>query len=127
MMILLNFSHPLTNEHLAQIETLIGKKVDQVIEVNSQIDPQQPLVPQVVTMAEQCGLSPVEWQTLPIMVNPPSLHWVAVTLLAELHGRCGYFPSHLRLRSMEGTIANGYEVAEVINLQRMRDEARSKR
>lgn len=96
-MILLNFSHPLINEHLAQVENSTGKKVDRVIEVNSQIDPQQPIIPQVVAMAEQCGLSPVEWQTLPILVNPPSLHWVAVILLAELHGRCGYFFSHLRV------------------------------
>lgn len=40
-MLLLNFSHPLTNEHLAKVETLTGKKVDRVIEVNSQIDPQR--------------------------------------------------------------------------------------
>ena len=93
-MILLNFSHPLTNEHLAQVETFIGKKVDRVIEINSQIDAQQPLVPQVVAITDQCGLSPLEWQTLPLLINPPSLHWVAVTLMAEIHGRCEYFTSH---------------------------------
>lgn len=64
-----------------------GDKVDRVIEVNSQVDPQQPIVPQVVAMADQCGLSSKEWETLPILVNPPSLDWVAVTLLAEIHGR----------------------------------------
>jgi hypothetical protein len=126
-MILLNFSHPFTNEHLAQVEAVTGKKVERVIEVDSQIDAQQPLVPQVVAMADRCGLSPVEWQTLPIVVNPPSFHWVAVTLLAEIHGRCGYFPAHLRLRQAGGTIPNGYEVAEVLNLQEVRDEARRMR
>ena len=126
-MMLLNFSHPLTNEHLAQVETFTGKNVDRVIEVDCQIDPQQLLVPQVVAMADQCGLSPVDWQTLPILVNPPSLHWVAVALLAEIHGRCGYFPSHLRLRPMRGNVPTGYEVAEVLNLQEVRDRARAKR
>lgn len=126
-MILLNFSHPLTNEHLAQVEALTGKKVDQVIEIDSQIDPQQPLVPQAVAMADQCGLSPVEWQTLPILVNPPSLHWVAVTLLAEIHGRCGYFPSHLRLRPVGERMPTGFEVAEVLDLQGVRDRARKRR
>ena len=126
-MILINFAHPITDEQKQQIETLTAQKVDRVIEVNSQIDSKQPLVPQVVTMADQCGLSPVEWQTLPILVNPPSLHWVAVILLAELHGRCGYFPSHLRLRPVEGTVQAGYEVAEVLNLQEVRDRARAGR
>lgn len=126
-MILLNFSHPLTNEHLVQVETLTGKKVERVIDVNSQIDAQQPLLPQVVAMADQCGFSPVEWQTSQILINPPSLHWVAVTLLAEIHGRCGYFPAHLRLRQAGGTIPNGYEVAEILNLQEVRDRARAGR
>ncbi|MEW6664393.1 MAG: CRISPR-associated protein Csx15 [Thermodesulfobacteriota bacterium] len=126
-MILLNFSHPLTNEHLAQVEALAGQKVDRMIEVNSQSDPQQPLVPQVVGMAEQCGLSPTEWQTLPILVSPPSLHWAAVTLLAELHGRCGYFPAHLRLRPVGGKVPTGFEVTEILNLQEVRDRARAGR
>jgi hypothetical protein len=99
----------------------------QVIAIESQVDPQQPLIPQVVGMADRCGLSPVEWQTLPILVNPPSHHWVAVTLLAEIHGRCGYFPAHLRLRSVGGTVPTGYEVAEVLNLQGVRDRARARR
>lgn len=98
-----------------------------MVEINSQIDPQQPLMPQVVAMADQCGLSPVEWQTLPILVDPPSLHWVAVTLLAEIHGRCGYFPSHLRLRPVVGKMPTGYEVTEVLNLQEVRDRGRAGR
>lgn len=52
-MLLFGFSHPFLDEHLAQVGTLTGRKVDRVIEVNGQIDPQQPLVPQVVAMADQ--------------------------------------------------------------------------
>ena len=40
-MLILNFAHPLTEEHLVQIERLTGQKVERVIVVNSQIDPQQ--------------------------------------------------------------------------------------
>jgi hypothetical protein len=126
-MILLNFAHPLTHEHLAQIEALIGRKIERVVAIDSQIDPQQPLIPQVMALAEQCGLSPIEWQTLPLLINPPSLHWVAVTLLAEIHGRCGYFPAHIRLRPVQGAITGGYEVAEMLDLQALRNEARQKR
>jgi hypothetical protein len=64
-MILLNFSHQLTNGHLAQVEAITPSKVDQVIEVNSQIDPQQPLVPRVVTMADRCGYFPAHLRLRP--------------------------------------------------------------
>ena len=126
-MILLNFAHPLTDEHLSQIEALTSQTVERVVEINSQIDPQQPLVPQVVALADQAGLSPAEWQSLPLLVNPPSLNFIAVTLLAELHGRCGYFPAHLRMRPVPESIPPRYEVAEVINLQAVRDAARRRR
>ena len=126
-MILLNFSHPLTAEQLRQIETLTGQKVERVVEVHSQIDPQQPVVPQLIALADQFGLSPAEWQTMPLLVNPPSLNVIAVALLAELHGRCGYFPAHLRLRPAQRSIAPQYEVAEVLDLQALRDGARRRR
>jgi hypothetical protein len=126
-MILLNFSHPLTDTQLGQVESLTGGKVERVVEINGQIDAQKPLVPQVVALADRCGFSAVEWQTVPILINPPSLHWVAVTLLAELHGRCGYFPAHLRLRAVQGLIPPKHEVAEVLDLQAVRATARKRR
>ena len=126
-MILLNFSHPLTPNHLAQVESLTGQQIERVIEIPAQIDPQQPLVPQVVALADECGLSPTEWQTLPLLVNPPSLNFIAVALLAELHGRCGYFPAHLRMRPVQGSVPPQYEVAEVMDLQAVRDVARRRR
>jgi hypothetical protein len=126
-MLLLNFAHPLTPDHLERIETLTGQKVERVVEVHSQLDPQQPLVPQAVVLADEAGLSPAEWQTLPLLVNPPSLNFIAVALLAELHGRCGYFPAHLRIRPVQGSIPPQYEVAEVLDLQSVRDAARNRR
>jgi len=126
-MILLNFSHPLTPDHLQQIEALTGQPVERVIEVTSQIDAQQPLVPQVVALADSCDLSPAEWQTLPLLVNPPALNFIAVALLAELHGRMGYFPTILRLRPVPGSTPPRFEVAEVLDLQTVRDTARHKR
>ena len=126
-MILLNFSHPLTPAHLAQIEALTGQKVERVVEVHSQIDAQQPLAPQAAALADQAGLTTAEWQSAPLLVNPPSLNFVAVVLLAELHGRCGYFPAHLWLRPIQGSLPPQYEVADVLHLQAIRDEARKKR
>lgn len=126
-MILLNFSHPLTPDHLRQLETLTGHTVGRVIEIHSQIDPQQPIAPQVTALVDQTGLSSAEWQTLPLLVNPPSLNFIALVLLAELHGRCGYFPAHLRMRPVQGSLPPQYEVAEVLDLQALREAARQRR
>lgn len=126
-MLLLNFSHPLTTEHLRQVEAVTGRTIARVIEVHCQVDPHHPLTPQITALVEQTGLSPTEWQTAPLLVNPPSLNFVAVVLLAELHGRCGYFPAHLRLRPIAGNLPPQYEVAEVLDLQALRDNARRKR
>ena len=126
-MIILNFSHPLTLNHLQHAEALTGQQAERVIDLNSHIDTQQPLPPQILALADACDLSPTEWQTLPLLVNPPSLNFVAVALLAELHGRCGYFPAHLRMRPVQGSVPPRYEVAEVLNLQALRDAARERR
>ncbi|MBN2007618.1 MAG: hypothetical protein JXA21_30015 [Anaerolineae bacterium] len=126
-MIILNFSHPLTPTHLAQVEGLTGQSVERVIEVNSQVDVQQPLAPQVAAMANAAGLSSTEWQTAPLLVNLPALNFSAAVLLAELHGRCGYFPPCVRLRPIAGQVPPQYELAEVLDLQAVREAARRQR
>ncbi len=126
-MILLNFSHPLTPDQLRDIEALAGQTIARVVEVHSQIDPQQPLAPQVVAMADAAGLTPQEWQTLSLVVNLPSLNYSAAVLLAELHGRCGYFPLCVRLRPVKDALPPRFEVAELLNLQAVREKARHRR
>lgn len=63
----------------------------------------------------------------PLLVVPPALNFAAFALLAELHGRMGYFPTVVRLRPVSGTTPPRFEVAEVINLQAIRDSARKRR
>ena len=127
MMLLFNFSHPLLPTHLDRISELSGDTVERVIEVDSQVDPQTPLAPQVSAMANRCGLSPVEWQTLPMLIVLPSLNFSAALLLAEIHGRAGHFPTIVRIKPVVNEIATVYEVAELINLQTVRDDARQQR
>ncbi|BCX02775.1 MAG: hypothetical protein KatS3mg053_0713 [Candidatus Roseilinea sp.] len=124
-MILLNFAHPLTPNHLEQVEALVGQKIERVVEVHSQIDPQQPLAPQVTAMADAAELTAQQWQNAPILVNLPSLNYSAALLVAELHGRMGYFPPCLRLRPVKDALPPRFEVAEVLNLQAARDAARA--
>ncbi|HBT20618.1 MAG TPA: hypothetical protein DEA47_04560 [Peptococcaceae bacterium] len=126
-MIVLNFSHPLTEAHQKQLEQITGREISRVVEIKTQIDPQKPIVQQVVDIADRVGLTAKEWQSLPILINPPSLNIITAVLLAELHGRCGYFPPVVRLRQKEGSIPPEFEVAEVVNLQEVRERAREKR
>lgn len=126
-MILLNFSHPLTPAQVAQIEALAGQAVARVLEVHSQIDPQQPLGPQITALVDSAGLTPAQWQSEPLLVNPPSLNYSAALVIAELHGRMGYFPVCLRLRPIKDAVPPQFEVAELLNLQTTRDAARQRR
>ena len=126
-MILLNFSHPLMPEQVAAIETLTGTAVARRVEVPVQFDEQQPFVPQVRALVGAVALSAHEWQTQPILVVLPSLNFITAALLAELHGRMGYFPPVVRTRPVADRIPRVYEVAEILDLQQMREEARKQR
>lgn len=126
-MILINFSHPLTPEQRAQVEQLTGANVEQVIAVPAQFDAQQPFVSQVQAMLAQVPLTAAEWQTAPLLVVPPALNFITAVLLAELHGRMGYFPAIVRLRPVAESVPPRFEVAEVINLQAVRERARTQR
>ncbi|WP_423225858.1 CRISPR-associated protein Csx15 [Candidatus Amarolinea aalborgensis] len=126
-MLLLNFSHPLTDAHLEAIRALTGDDEVQVIAIPNQVDVQQPLAPQVTALADAAGLTPETWQTAALLVNLPALNFSAALLLAELHGRLGYFPAILRLRPVAGSTPPRFEVAEIINLQAVREQARGYR
>ena len=124
-MILLNFSHPLSAAQRAQIEALAGQAIDELHDVPVQLDTQQPFAPQLAELLERVPLSPLDWQSAAIVVNLPGLSAAAGVLLAELHGRMGYFPTIVRLRGV-GT-PPVYEVAELINLASVRSQARKGR
>jgi hypothetical protein len=85
------------------------------------------MVDQVRELVDRIGLSSTEWQTLPLIVNLPGYAPVAAALLAELHGRIGHFPAILWLRPVPDSTPTRYEVAEIINLQAVRDAARARR
>jgi hypothetical protein len=126
-MLLLNFSHPLTPAQLAQLEALTGAEVQRVIAVPAQFDTGQPFAPQVEAMLAQVPLTAEDWQTAAILVVPPALNFITAILLAELHGRMGYFPAIVRLRPVAESLPPRFEVAEVLNLQAVRESARARR
>jgi len=124
---IINFSHPLTPEQESKIEALTNQSINEILTVSSQFSQQQPFPNQIRDLVDSIGLSPEQWQTLPILINPPSYNFAALTLLAELHGRMGYFPTIIRIRPVPESTPPRFEVAEIINLQNVRDNAREYR
>ena len=126
-MLLLNFSHPLTEAQRAQIESITGQPITETRRVPAQFDNARPFSEQIRQLVDSLKLSPEDWQTRPMLVNPPAYNFAALTLLAELHGRMGYFPAIIRIRPVPESTPPRYEAAEIINLQSVRENARLKR
>ncbi|GAB4405907.1 MAG: CRISPR-associated protein Csx15 [Anaerolineales bacterium] len=127
-MIVINFSHPLTEAQRAQIAQLAGQPVERVIERMPHFDHDAAFAEQACALVDGVGLSAAEWQTLPILLVPPSYSLIASVVLAELHGRMGRFPPVVRMRPVDNGLAPTlYEVAEIIPLQAVRDAARRRR
>lgn len=126
-MIILNFAHPLTDDQLTAVAQTTGREITTVHHIKTQFDQERPFTDQVSTLIDDIGLEPATWQTEPIIVNPPALNYIAVVVLAELHGRMGYFPATIRLKPIPDSMPRQFEFAELINLQTVRDQARTKR
>lgn len=126
-MILLNFSHPLSAAQRSQIEALTGQAIAVLHDLPVQFDVQQPFEPQLTELLQRVPLSPLDWQTQPLLIVLPALNFITAMLLADLHGRMGYFPTVVRLRPVAGSTPPIYEVAELLNLQALRERARQAR
>src|SRR5690348_10035528 len=118
-MLILNFTHPLTEEQKVKIETLIDTAIQEIRTIRVQINQEGPLEPQIKAIVDAIGLSSDEWQTCSLLINPPGYAPAAFVLLAELHGRIGHFPTvirlqHLNLHSLKSTKTT-YEVTELLN------------
>lgn len=125
---ILNFAYPITDLQLERINSLLEPQtVEEVYTIPVQFDPTVNFQPQLETLLSAIPLTTEELQSLPLLINLPSLNSIAVMLLTSLHGRMGYFPSILRLRSKPNQTPPIFEVAEIINLQALRDYSRLER
>ena len=128
-MILLNFSHPLTAAQAAQIDALTGHLPAQVIEVPVHFDEAAPFAPQVRARVNAVGLDARAWQATPRLRVLPARNGVAdqIELYLPADQRMGYFPPLLRTRPVADSLPRTYEIAEVLDLQALRDDARKQR
>jgi len=123
-MLIVNFSDPLTPADVARVEALMGEHVTEVRGEMPEFDRDRPLDEQVRDLVDRLSLTPEAWRAFLVVVNPPGYAPAAAVLLAELHGRTGYFPAILRLCPVEDSLPTCYEVTDVVDLQGVRDAAR---
>lgn len=125
-MLIVNFSHPLTPEQIAEIERLAGGAGGDVRDVAAQFDDAQSYGAQAEALAARAGVSGADWQTRPVLVILPGHSAIAAALLAVLHGRLGHFPAVVRLARAPGPVTR-FAVVEIINLQELREDSRLRR
>lgn len=126
-MLVLNFSHPITDHQRSQIEALAKKPIERIIDIPAQFENALPFASQVEELVNSIKLSPLQWQTLPFLISPPSYNFAAAALLAELEGRIGYLPTIVRTRPIMDVTPTAFEVAELLNLAEIRAQAREAR
>ena len=126
-MIVVNFSHPLNEEQQRRIEALTGQTIDAVYDIPCQLDQGKAFAPQIASLLDAVPAKAEDWQTNSVLVNLPGLHNAAALVVAELHGRMGHFPACVRIRPVAGSVPTKFEVAEILNLEAVRQEARTRR
>lgn len=119
---LLNFGHPLSPDAVRQLTEEIGEFETRTVRV--QLDMTQPLADQIRQAVDSVGFTPEEWQTTTFAVVLPGASVAAGLVLAQIHGRSGYFPRIVHLVSGEDRV---FRLGEVIDLQSSRDSARKLR
>jgi len=124
---LLNFSHPLTPAQHEAVQAILGGPFATITEAKAQFEPEKEFTPQAVALLDSLNVDSGRWQGEGWVVVLPSLNYIAAVLLAELHGRMGHFPTMIRLRPAQQNLVTVYEVAEIINLEQVRQTARTRR
>jgi hypothetical protein len=124
--ILLNFSHPLTPRQLQEIEVRTGCSFTQR-QIPVHVPNGHSLADTARAVLDSVALSGDEWQTSPLLIVVPGLAPLTACLMAELHGRCGYFPTIIVVRPDHEGSAGTFRVTEIVNLSTVRTDARQRR
>jgi len=125
--LVVNFHHLLKPEQIKDMQRLLQWPRIEVIDARLGTVPEkQNFTRYLLNHIESIDLTAEEWQTACLAVIPPGFAPACSVMLAELHGRLGYFPDIVRIRPSESG-PEKYVVAEIIALRDIRNQARGKR
>ena len=127
-MIILNFSHPLTDKQQEQIKMVTNTSDSewnrsQVLRVDCYIDIDRNLDNQIEKILSRI---PDIWNNRILVVPPPIAH-SAILISLGVYAKCGYFPEAIRIKKKRRSKPPEYVVAEIIELQSFKDRMRAKR
>jgi hypothetical protein len=123
--VVVNLLHPLDEGQLEQLRWALNGTIGEVINRPSpKFNLSRPLVEQVRELVDSLPLTSAAWEKTPIVLNPPGFAPATAVLLAELHGRMGYFPPIARFKPASSSPA-AFELAEVIDLREVREGGRN--
>ena len=126
MKIIFNFSHALTGDQITQIQSQVKDQINEII-IPIHFNQDKSFLQQVGKQIDYKMIVKYARRQNGLLIIPPALGVITCLLLAKLHGLLGYFPSIVRLRPVDQGLFQDYQVAEIINLQTLRDQSRKKR
>lgn len=120
----------MTAEQVTQLERVLDLDISyhtlDIQDIKCQFDLDTPFSEQVISMIDNADFTSNEWQGCKILVNLPALSTAAALVLAELHGRMGYYPPVIRLKRSD-SVPPVWNLAEIMNLDAQRQDARKRR
>lgn len=125
--VVINFSgHPLTPDQKHQIEEMENGFIGEVIEIPLHFDPTQSMKFQIERAIESINLTKDEWSSQNLYLVLPGLAPGGAAVLAYIHGLRGSFPKVIWIYQNPEDRTR-FDVAQILNLQDLRDTAREKR
>ena len=110
---LINFSHPLTEKNIREVQKFCTPCTLEVIDVEVQVDRSKPTMESAAELVATVPLTAQQWCE-PLLINPPGLSPVAIGILYEVQRRCGYQPDFLAIRPVTNGLVRGFEVGEIV-------------
>jgi len=128
-MIILNFSHELTDKQEESIRKLTNTSDEEwnkskTYRVKCYINIEKNLDDQIDEILSNI---PDMWTNNRILVVPPPIAHSAIMILLGIYSKCGFFPETIRIKKRKGSTPPEYVVAEIIALQEFKDRMRAKR
>lgn len=128
-LLIINLYHALQPEQLEALADLLAGREFHVVDVLIQFQVSQPYEEQIKALVGQCADLMLEKGAAPenSMIIPPAQNFITAGLLAYWHGLFGFFPSVVRIGKREGGVTPEFKIAEIMNLDDYRNQARQLR